>query len=115
MSDITNYVSPVRNYNGGTLNSSLRLWVATTTVSSGGWTVDYSAAGFTQVFGVFAQAQAVGTSNGDANYASVRTNTITTTGCSGRSSNAVTVGLLLATVNQPSANGTIITVLVIGI
>ena len=84
------------------------------TSADGAWSVNYSSAGFTAPPKVFVTAEATGTAAGDANYASVRNSTITTTGCSGRASSAVTVGLLVATVNG-SANGIKISVLALGV
>lgn len=91
-----------------------KIWIGTVTTSGGNWTVNYSSAGFTEYPVVVATARASGQANGDANYASVRDSTITNTSCSGRASNAVTVGILLATVNQPSPDGTLIQVVAIG-
>lgn len=95
--------------------SNIKIWRGTASVNNGGWSVDYTSAGFTAPPTIFAQAECTGTSNGDANYASVRRDTITTTGCSGRCSNAVSGGLLAVTVNTAASNGTIVEVLAIGI
>ena len=93
--------------------SEPKAWVGETTTSSGNWSINYSNASFTQVYGVFAQAEASGTNNADANYASVNHSTVTNTTASGRCSNAVTAGLLVATVNQASSNGTKVKVFVL--
>lgn len=98
----------------GQLTDGLKVWMGTTTTTTGDWSVNYAAAGFTSVLTVQATAEAQGTAAGDGNFASVRRNTITTTGCSGVCNDSLVAGLVVATCAE-SANGTVVDVLVIGV
>lgn len=92
-------VSAPTVYDASGQTPSPKMWTGRVSSDSDGlWSVDYSSAGFTLPPRVFAQAEATSADNADRNFASVRHDTVTTTSCSGTASNAVTVGLLGATV-----------------
>ncbi len=82
----------------GAVPGQAKIWAGRVSAIDGQWTVDFSSAGFTAPPQVWAQASATGTAKADRNFASVRQDTITETACSGTASNAVTTGLLVATV-----------------
>lgn len=96
-------------------NVKLKMWTGTTSTTNSTWTCDISSAGFTTILWVGANARPAGTSPGtsDANFASVNMQQSTTKLIKGFAQNAVTTGLLLATVlNNASCT---IDVVVIGI
>lgn len=75
-----------------------KFWAGRVNAKNGDWSVDYSSAGFTKPPYVSATGHASGSSAGSRNFACVRTNTITATGCAGGYSEANSAGLLAAMV-----------------
>lgn len=97
---------------GGVVEGA-RMWIGTTAANSSGvWTIDYSDAGFTEVYGVFPSAVSKGTALADRLIASNSVTEPTLTTASGHLMSASAAGLLVAVTLTESA-GTV-KVLVVG-
>lgn len=100
----------------GLVSGTAKIWVgAANPNSSGIWTINYANAGFTRPPQVMVCSANLGSAPADRNFASVNTLSITNTGCNGGVSNAVTTGLLVATVLTNSPTTTPVLVMAIGV
>lgn len=98
-------------YTSGGLVDKPIIWTGSTTANgTGDWSIDYSSAGFTNIYSVQCTARSTGTSDSSNNFAGVRTDTITTTGCSGSVNNSTVKSNIL----KVPASGLLIYVTVIG-
>lgn len=100
----------------GLISGVPKIWVGYANPNSSGiWTVNFASAGFTTIPFVMVCSANLGTAPADRNFASVNTLSTTTTTATGGVSNAVTTGLLVATVLTNASTSTPVMIMAIGV